>query len=132
MSTRTCSALAPCANLDRGRIEVLLERLVDLDVSLQYAGYKLRQLNSSLRGFTGEIFPDASLDRNGQIDLCAGGYVMESSDAFLKIDLLRHFVIFNRPITHGFSLYCRTSFGVASRAEMTRIVVAAGSDSNHR
>src|SRR5208282_5400173 len=69
---------------------VSLQRLVNLDITLQYVGQELRQINAFLFGLTGEVFPDASLDRSRQEDLCARRNVMQTSDSFAEVDLGRH------------------------------------------
>jgi hypothetical protein len=66
---------------------VLLQCLVNLDITFQYVGQELRQINAFLFGLTGEVFPDASLNRSRQEDLCARRNVMETSDSFAEVDL---------------------------------------------
>jgi len=49
------------------------------DFALQHFGQKLRQTDALLFGLTGEVFPDAALDRGGHQDLRVRREVMEDA-----------------------------------------------------
>jgi hypothetical protein len=65
-------------------MECLFQRLVDLDIALPHFGHKLRQLNASLPGSTGEIFPQAFLDGDRMRTFFLGRNVMKSTDSLRK------------------------------------------------
>ena len=69
----------------------------------QYVGQELRHISGRLFGFTGEVFPDASPNRTGQENLCAGRNVIEASGSFAEVNLCRHLFIFEWSVIHGFS-----------------------------
>src|ERR1039457_460429 len=59
------------------------------------------KLDSLLFGFGRIVFPDASLNRSRQEYFCAGWDVMEATNAFAKVDLRRHLVVFFGSIPIG-------------------------------
>jgi hypothetical protein len=66
-------------------------------------GTRLGYFNASLISMsrlTGEVFPNASLDRSGQKDLCAGRQVMKAANSLAEVDLSGHLVVFDRPVIH--------------------------------
>jgi len=80
---------------------VLLQRLVSFVLALWGIGQELRQIDTLFLGFSREVFPDATLDRSRQEDLCTRRDVMETSDSFAEVDLCRHRFIFRWSVTHN-------------------------------
>jgi hypothetical protein len=65
----------------------LLQGFVNLDVALEYVSQELRQIDALLFGFSGEVFPDAALDRSRQEDLCPKRNVVQTADSFAEVNL---------------------------------------------
>src|SRR5215510_11513298 len=80
-----------------------LQRLVDLDVALQYVCYELGQVDSLVLGLAGKVFPHASLNRSGQKDLRLRRDVVKSANTLAEVDLCWHLVIFDGSIIHKLS-----------------------------
>ena len=66
---------------------LLLQRLVNLDVTPQYVGQEVRQIDTLLFSLTGEVLPDTSLNRDGQEDFRPGRNVMKTPYSLTEVDL---------------------------------------------
>lgn len=55
---------------------------------------------------------------------------MKPASSFAEVDLGGDIVIVDRQIVHKLSSYCRRSAGVALRADISRILIFAGSASD--